>query len=85
MTEYGTELREGELMFSADYSIRNPGPAAVEYKIRFSFSGPDFVDMRWATRTVKAGKTATGSVSMPWPSHLETSEVKVAEVLETLL
>lgn len=85
MTEYGTELRKGESRFSATYSIRNPGPSAVEYKIRFSFSGPDYVNSNWTTRTVVAGKTVTGSVSVPWPKDMATSEVKVADVWETPL
>ncbi|MFE1442547.1 hypothetical protein [Streptomyces sp. NPDC058739] len=82
---YGTELRKGELVFAAEYTIRNPGPAPVEYRIGFTFDGPDFSDSKWVRRTVRAGGSAVGDVATPWPKHHASSEVTVAQVLENPL
>ncbi|WP_158686547.1 hypothetical protein [Streptomyces griseoflavus] len=85
VTDSGTQWRGDEFVAAADYTIRNAGPAPTEYKIRFSFTVDGYTDMRWATRTVNAMKTASGTVSMPWPDHLPSPQIEVEEVLETPL
>ncbi|WP_409469762.1 hypothetical protein [Streptomyces sp. HC307] len=85
VTDYGTQWHGDEFVAAADYTIRNHGPAPVEYKIRFSFTSDDYTNMTWATRTVDAEKTATGTVSMPWPDHMPSPKVKVEELVETPL
>ncbi|MHB9858383.1 hypothetical protein [Streptomyces sp. YIM S03343] len=87
VTQYGTEMSHGRLVFSAQYTIRNTGPSPVEYKIAFKFDGdgPGAVNPKWVTRTVGANKTYTGTVSVPWERDAASTGVDISQVEETPL
>ncbi|RMB79518.1 hypothetical protein CTZ28_45165 [Streptomyces shenzhenensis] len=84
---YGTERREGRLVFSAEYTIRNTTRAPVAYKIAFAFLDGDGLasDLKWVSRTVLAGHVDDGTVWIPWEGRQGTGGVAVTEVHQTPL
>ncbi|MGW9401483.1 hypothetical protein [Streptomyces sp. NPDC055642] len=82
VTHSGTQWRGDEFAAVADYTIRNPGPASTEYKIKFSFTSDDYTDMKWVIRKVDPEKTASGTVFTSWPDHMPSPQVEVEEIVE---
>ncbi|MFE7988228.1 hypothetical protein [Streptomyces shenzhenensis] len=84
---YGTERREGRLVFSAEYTIRNTTRAPVAYKIAFAFLDSDGLasDLKWVSRTVRAGQVDDGTVWIPWEGRDGAGGVRVTEVVQTPL
>ncbi len=82
VTDYGTRWREEKFVAEAEYTIRNPYSDPVEFRVGFSFTSDGSDTLEWATRTVDAGTTVTGTVFVPWEKHLPSPRVEVESVRE---
>ncbi|MFD8218337.1 hypothetical protein ACFV2U_32675 [Streptomyces sp. NPDC059697] len=82
VTQYGTEMSHGHLVFAAQYTIRNVDRSPIEYKIAFKFDGDGMgaANPKWVTRTVGAQKTYTGTVSVPWERGAASIGVEISQV-----
>ncbi|MET7986888.1 hypothetical protein [Streptomyces sp. NPDC005281] len=82
VTQYGTEMSHGHLVFSAKYTIHNTSRSPITYKIAFKFDGDGNAgfDPKWVTRTVGSQKTYSESTSVPWEGDAASTGVKVIQV-----
>ncbi|MET7451878.1 hypothetical protein ABZT03_08280 [Streptomyces sp. NPDC005574] len=85
VTQYGTEMRHGHLVFSAQYTIRNTSRSPIEYEIAFKFDGDGPLEPKWVTRTVSAQKTYDGTVFVPWRRDAVSTGVEISQVNQTPL
>ncbi|WP_328551020.1 hypothetical protein [Streptomyces sp. NBC_00358] len=87
VTQYGTEMSHGHLVFAAQYTIRNLDRSPVEYKIAFKFDGDGSgaANPKWVTRTVGAQRTYTGTVSVPWEKDAASIGVEISQIQQTPL